>query len=761
MQTEFEIIEEILVVKLSGKFDSLGSIDFEKSMIRYSGYKYMILDFSGVKYLSSTGIRDILKLEKDSKITGGTLVLCGINQIVNQVLTMTGLKSQLQTALDIEEGKLIISKNNKSEIKNKTLEHNNCTYHSFKFSGTFHPMRVLIPGKEKKSDEEHLCFALDELHYCIGTGGIGLNKDDLTNNKNILLTLDNFIGFNRINGESDSDFLFVEKKPEVFLYLRDGISFSDEPNYSIDFIPEKNISIKSVLSDTIKITGDDSSSSHAVASYIFFGKIDNESDDEGEWLIASGLLVDKLTASESEKEKLRHFTDTMKFFNCTDELCAGQIEVRLKYDKELSAQHKLSNDLTKLLSFENVKSVESGHEDINVNRGRIYVFCHNRIDDLKQNLEIEKLEELNLSDEFEIIVRRIYSDCSKIRMIPLLGGFSARTFQVFGEDKNGVNILPTVLKLSNSAIIKREEDNFEVYVKKFILNNASTVMGSFYFSDYGGIRYNFLGITGSTRLKWLRKAYNESTFEEIEPLFDRVYTGILKPWYGQPKLENLHLYKEQNPINFFPYIYDKVRELLGISADDPKIFVEELNREIANPYFFLKHGYPKRENISFTCYRGICHGDLNLQNILLDEKENIYIIDFSETKHRNAVSDFARLEPIIKYEYFNIETKEALLDLVNFETTLLNCNSIKEVPGFNYSGSDPEVLKGYQLILKMREYASTVSLFEKSVLPYLIAMLEWSLPVVAYYGLSIHRLRYSMISCALMVEKILELESVS
>jgi hypothetical protein len=42
-------------------------------------------------------------------------------------------------------------------------------------------------------------------------------------------------------------------------------------------------------------------------------------------------------------------------------------------------------------------------------------------------------------------------------MTPLFGGFSARTFQVFGEDKNGAKILPTVLKLSNSAIIKRRE----------------------------------------------------------------------------------------------------------------------------------------------------------------------------------------------------------------------------------------------------------------------------------------------------------------
>ena len=38
-------------------------------------------------------------------------------------------------------------------------------------------------------------------------------------------------------------------------------------------------------------------------------------------------------------------------------------------------------------------------------------------------------------------------------------------------------------------------------------------------------------------------------------------------------------------------------------------------------------------------YTSICHGDLNMQYVLLDERENIYVIDFSETRPRNIVSD--------------------------------------------------------------------------------------------------------------------------
>ncbi|MHC1737192.1 MAG: STAS domain-containing protein [Ignavibacteriaceae bacterium] len=762
MKIEFEISEEVLVIKLSGKFDSLGSIDFEKAMVRYAGNKYIILDFSEVKYLSSSGIRNILKLEKDSKIMGGMFVLSGINQIVNQVLTMTGLRTQLTIHSDIKEALAAIENVKKTETKKSTFSNNNCSYQLYKLDEVIHPLKSLLVSEREKGDEKYLPFSLEELNYSVGFGGIGLNRTDLINNKNLVLTLDNFIGFRTVSGETHSDFIFAEKRADVFMYLKEGLSFAGEPNAAIDFISDSEITIQNILSDINKILGDESSRTGSVVSYIFIGKvIENPGNGDDEWIIANGILVDKLTASQAEKENLKQFVYTLKFFNCNDDLCAGQIEILLKYSEDLSARHKLGNDLNSLLSFDNIKSVEESESLLSYSKGRIYLFYNDRIEKLKQNLEIDNLHDLNLTDEFEIIVRRIYSDCSKIQLVPLLGGFSARTFQVFGEDRNGAKILPTVLKLSNSAIIKREEDNFEDYVKKFILNNASTVMGSFYFGDFGGIRYNFLGITGSTKLKWLRKAYNERTFEEIEPLFDKVYTGILKPWYGQPKLENMNLYKEQNPVHFFPVIFDKAREVLGISADEPNIFIEELNREAVNPYHFLKYGYPKRESQTFTCYKGICHGDLNLQNILLDEKENIYIIDFSETKYRNALSDFARLEPIIKYEYFNIETKEALTDLIEFEKDLLECNSIKEVPRFVYAGSDPEVEKGYKLIMKMREYAATVSLFEKSIVPYLIAMLEWSLPVIVYYGINIHRLRYSMISCSLMVEKILRLEEKS
>lgn len=756
---KIEIIKEtdLIIIKLEGKLDSLGSIEFEKMMQPYQNFKYFLTDFEGIKYLSSAGIRVILKLEKDTRQQNGKLILTGINQVVNQVLSMTGLRSQLSIYATLQEGKVAMQNFKQSETKFTDYSINDCNFKCFQLSDETTSLKYNISSCIESDKESSLKpYSLDELHYSVGIGGIGLNKDDLVNNYNLVITSKNFVGLKPIIEDEQSDFVFTDNDSDLFIYIKEVLSYNTQPNLSIDFKAETSISISEFLDNINKIVSDNKTADYSLFSYVLLANAMNDDEDEIEekWIIANGILVDRIINPNIDLNQMRNFIESMRIFECSESVCAGEIEIVIKNNKEFSGQHKLLNDLNDLLTYENIKSIECEGNSLNLKSGRIYIFLNDKTEELTQSLSIENLEELQLTDEFEIIVRRIYSDCVSIRLNPLLGGFSARTFQVFGKDKNGQSILPTVLKLSNSKIIKREEENFEKYVKKFILNNATTVMGSFYYGDWGGIRYNFLGITGSSTLRWLRHIYFEKDIDSLYEIFDKVYTQILKPWYGQPQFDSLPLYKDQNPIHFFPSIFDKAKEVFNISADSEMIFIKELNREIVNPYYFLKHQYPKREKEFFKYYKSICHGDLNLQNILLDEKENIYILDFSETKYRNCVSDFARLEPIIKIEYFNIETQEDLNALIDFELALNSVDRIDSKPQFVYHGNDKEVERGYKMILKIRDYANTVSLFEKDIKPYLIAMLEWTLPVVCYMGLNEFRIRYSMIMAALMTEKL-------
>ena len=56
----------------------------------------------------------------------------------------------------------------------------------------------------------------------------------------------------------------------------------------------------------------------------------------------------------------------------------------------------------------------------------------------------------------------------------------------------------------------------------------------------------------------------------------------------------------------------------------------------------------------------------------MDERDNIYVIDFSETRPRNIVSDFARLEPIVKFEQVPIQSSDDLRRPLLFEQGLVS-----------------------------------------------------------------------------------------
>jgi hypothetical protein len=148
-----------------------------------------------------------------------------------------------------------------------------------------------------------------------------------------------------------------------------------------------------------------------------------------------------------------------------------------------------------------------------------------------------------------------------------------------------------------------------------------------------------------------------------------------------------------------------------------------------------------------------------MQNVLLDERENIYIIDFSETRPRNIVSDLARLEPIVKFEMIQIDDDRALRQLLEFEKGLFSSRTLQEIPPFTYTGSDRSVHKAYEVIRLLRRHANTVTIFETDIVPYWLALLEWTLPVVMYVQISDWQKKYAAYSAALLCDAILELES--
>jgi len=92
MQITDEQAGDVTVVAIAGRVDSTTSsaLDVHLTNLGQGGRYHVVVDFSGVDYISSAGLRVMLALAKRTKQTQGRLALCGLNDAVRQVFSLAG-----------------------------------------------------------------------------------------------------------------------------------------------------------------------------------------------------------------------------------------------------------------------------------------------------------------------------------------------------------------------------------------------------------------------------------------------------------------------------------------------------------------------------------------------------------------------------------------------------------------------------------------------------------------------------------------------
>jgi anti-sigma B factor antagonist len=91
-----EVIEKrqdgISVVRLLGRLDSNTSPDFEQKLFEVieDGEKSVIVDFEELDYISSAGLRVLLKAAKELKRSQGKIVLCSMKDYIKEVFEIAG-----------------------------------------------------------------------------------------------------------------------------------------------------------------------------------------------------------------------------------------------------------------------------------------------------------------------------------------------------------------------------------------------------------------------------------------------------------------------------------------------------------------------------------------------------------------------------------------------------------------------------------------------------------------------------------------------
>ena len=95
MTTKVEEIDGKLVATLVGELDTAAAAETEKALMPLlnSEGKEIIIDCTGLEYIASSGLRLLLGILKKAQDVGSHVVLKNVNEVVKDVLELTGFIS--------------------------------------------------------------------------------------------------------------------------------------------------------------------------------------------------------------------------------------------------------------------------------------------------------------------------------------------------------------------------------------------------------------------------------------------------------------------------------------------------------------------------------------------------------------------------------------------------------------------------------------------------------------------------------------------
>lgn len=91
----FKNMKNSLLVCLSGELDQYAAADLKSKIdveIQVAKKRNLIIDLSGVTLMDSSGIGLIVGRYKIIHSLGGRLVICGANEYVDKMITLSGIK---------------------------------------------------------------------------------------------------------------------------------------------------------------------------------------------------------------------------------------------------------------------------------------------------------------------------------------------------------------------------------------------------------------------------------------------------------------------------------------------------------------------------------------------------------------------------------------------------------------------------------------------------------------------------------------------
>ncbi len=362
--------------------------------------------------------------------------------------------------------------------------------------------------------------------------------------------------------------------------------------------------------------------------------------------------------------------------------------------------------------------------------------------------------------ELEDLLRRLFLNAESIMVRPLTSiasrsGTCVLSVQPFYATGGGQAV---VVKFGHLPRIKEEGQHFRDYVRPFVSGaRHTTIENEARTSLLGGIIYSLLGTTNEGWFNFGR-FYRHNTIEKITSALHHLFRETCSSWYANPgrllprNLSMDYCHQFGSTIEQLEKTIEGTLPSITISPDRLSFTNLTGNRRFTNPFRAIKG-----RTFIYSTYESITHGDLNQDNILIDDAEGMWLIDFENTERSHILRDVATLDSVVRFQL--LEEAEATLDeRLAMEEALLGIAHFDQLEHLSsaFPTQNLALVKAYHTTCYLRTLAGWV--IDRNprddMDEYYVALLYNALFTLQFFSLSARQREHAFLSASLLAEKL-------
>ena len=356
------------------------------------------------------------------------------------------------------------------------------------------------------------------------------------------------------------------------------------------------------------------------------------------------------------------------------------------------------------------KRLDAEASKVSATKRNLEIIQDEIMDDFMQSELVFEMGEY--TDQVANIIARMFPNAQKIKFAELVTSdteVSSATrpnsivLRVFEDDMEAC-----VVKIARTIKIEKEASNFREFISRKLTGGFTPQqIGKEVFSwDVGGIAYTY---EGGKNAMTFANYYREQDYENIEKVLTAYFFETWDKYYTKPINEcNTTLYKLFSRILGDDWFDKCKKEISKPILNKAKADLAKYN--LPQPIDWLTKKITDGEgdfSPANTLPSAIIHGDLHGDNLLVDNKNIVWVIDFERCGRGYAMQDFIQLETDILSRMLGHEVNES--EYYEMCMLLFRQPKIQIIEEIDSIFKDEKIQKAVKTISSLRGFAAKCS----------------------------------------------------